>query len=77
MEGSTQGIYQNITHLDVGRVFRHCMTTNNVEGGRKVLGLPQALTVVHRSNRSVEVVLGRRQKVCFNAPYLLSRMYGD
>ena len=38
------------------------MTANNAEGGRKVLGLTPAWTVVHRSNRSVEVVVGGRPK---------------
>jgi hypothetical protein len=45
----------------VGVIF---MTANNAEGGRKVLGLTTAWTVVHRGNRSVEVVVGGRQKVC-------------
>src|SRR5216683_1380262 len=74
MEGTTQRIYQNITYLDVGCVERKCMTTNNAEGGRKVLGLPQAWTVVRRNNRSAEVVAGGRQKVCPNALYFLSHM---
>jgi hypothetical protein len=39
------------------------MTTNNAEGGRKILGLEQAWTAVHRSNRGVQVVVGGRQKV--------------
>jgi hypothetical protein len=50
------------------------MTTNNVEGGRHVLGLPRAWTVVRRSNRSVEVVVGGRQKVCPNTLRLQSCM---
>ena len=40
------------------------MTTNNAEAGRKVLGLTSAWTIVRRSNRTVEVVVGGRQKVC-------------
>ena len=40
------------------------MTTNNTEVGRKVLGLTSAWTIVRRSNRIVEAVVGGRQKVC-------------
>jgi hypothetical protein len=40
------------------------MTTNNAEAGRKVLGLTSAWTIVRRNNRTVEVVVGGRQKVC-------------
>jgi hypothetical protein len=44
--------------------WRDFMTTNNAEAGRKVLGLTSAWTIVRRSNRTVEVVVGGRQKVC-------------
>ena len=47
-----------------GWCWRDFMTANNAEGGRKVLGLTSAWTIVHRSNRSVQVVVGGRQKVC-------------
>ena len=40
------------------------MTTNNAKAGRKVLGLTSAWTIVRRSNRTVEVGVGGRRKVC-------------
>ena len=44
--------------------WRDFMTTNNAEAGRKVLGLTSGWAIVRRSNRTVEVVVGGRQKVC-------------
>jgi hypothetical protein len=47
-----------------GYYWRGFMTANNAEGGRRVLGLTSAWTIVRRSNQSVEVAVGGRQKVC-------------
>jgi hypothetical protein len=39
------------------------LETNDVEGGRKILGLSHAWTAVSRSNKGIEVAVGGRQRV--------------
>ncbi len=69
--GYTPEIYRNITWLDVGSVCASFHVVNNAEDGRKVLGLTSTWTIVRRGNRTVEVVVGGRQKVCYSALYIL------
>lgn len=53
----------SIVWLDVRPSSYLCPATNNAEGGKKVLGLPNAWTAVHRSNRGIEVTIGGKRKV--------------
>lgn len=38
--------------------------TNDVKGGKKILGLSNAWTIVSRSNKGIEVAVGTRRRVC-------------
>lgn len=63
--------YPSIVWLDVRPSSSLCLAANNAKGGKKILGLSNAWSAVHRSNRGAEVAVGGKRKV----ELLVSPMY--
>lgn len=64
-------MFQSTVWLLVRVFHSYVVTSNNILGGRNILGLPKALVVLHRFGKGIEIGPSHYRKVCIYLPNVM------